>query len=87
MTVLTGCKTTTAEPGIDTSGILKAMIPEFPDLPEWPQLQWQLEDNGRYSLDEADVDKVLDYWENQIPYYLYKIKEYRAVMQIITDRL
>ena len=72
---------------MDTSGIIKAMMPEFPELPDWPELHWQLEDNGRYSLDEADVDKVLDYWENSIPYYLYRIEYFRNVTEIIMDHL
>ena len=87
LTVSTGCRTTTAEPAIDTTGIIKAMIPELPELPSWPELHWQLEDNGRYSLDEADVDKVLNYWENSIPYYLYEMERYQAVTQILIDHL
>ena len=63
------------------------MIPEFPALPDWPELHWQLEDNGRYSLDEADVDKVLNYWENSIPFYKYEMERYQAIIGIIIDHL
>ena len=87
LTVLTGCKTTAAEPGIDTAGIIKAMMPELPELPAWPELHWQLEDNGRYSLSETDVDRILDYWENAIPHYKYEMEIYKKAAEIIIDHL
>ena len=87
LTVLTGCKTTTAEPAIDTAGIIKAMMPEHPELPAWPKLEWKFEDNGRYSLNEADVDKVLDYWENRIPLYLHDVKVYLDTVDVILQHL
>lgn len=83
---LTGCKTPAADPEIDTSGIIKAMMPEHPDLPEWPQLSWSYQD-GRYSLDEADVDKILDYWENRIPQYRHDVQIYLDTVNVIIEHL
>lgn len=87
LTVLTGCKSTAAEPAIDTTGIIKAMMPEHPELPAWPKLTWELEENGRYSLNEADVDQILDYWENQIPLYLHDVRIYLDTVNIIIEHL
>lgn len=62
------------------------MLPEVPELPEWPDLDWQYQD-GHYSLSEADVDKVLDYWENKIPQYQYEIKLFKEKLAIVMDHL
>lgn len=72
---------------MDTAGIIKAMLPELPELPEWPKLSWTLEPSGRYSLSEADVDKVLDYWENQIPRYRYELEVYGRTITVIVEHL
>lgn len=62
------------------------MVPELPELPKWPKLHWEFRD-GFYCLDEADVDKVLDYWENRIPLYRSEIEIYKQKMKIILDHL
>lgn len=62
------------------------MLPEVPELPAWPDLDWQYQD-GRYSLTEADVDKVLDYWENKIPQYQYEIELFKEKLAIVMDHL
>lgn len=55
-------------------------------MPAWPQLQWEFRD-GYYCLTESDIDKVLDYWENQIPEYRYEMELYQKKLQIILDAL
>lgn len=48
------------------------MIPPLPSIPSFPELSWEFKD-GRYSIDEADADKLLDYGENKLPLYdVYK---------------
>ena len=84
LTVLTGCKST--ETAVSNSQVLKDMIPELPELPQWPELRWEYQD-GYYCLNEADVDKVLDYWENKIPLYQSEIELYKKKLSIVMDRL
>lgn len=84
LTALTGCKST--EPAVSNSQVLKDMIPELPELPQWPELRWEYRD-GYYCLDEADVDKVLNYWENRIPLYQSEIELFKRKLSIVMDRL
>lgn len=62
------------------------MLPPLPDLPGWPQLTWIYQD-GLYCLNEADADKVLDYWENKIPEYLREISVYENKLEIVLEHL
>lgn len=84
LTVFPSCRTQYAPPAVDASPALKELIPELPELPAWPDLNWQYED-GRYSLSEAEVDKILDYWENQIPMYQYQIKLFKDKLAVVLD--
>jgi len=60
------------------------LIPEIPELPAWPALSWEYQD-GRYSLSEADVDKLLDYRENKIPQYQYEMVLFRDKLAVVLD--
>lgn len=82
----TGCKSTRAEAQIDTSGIIKNMAPELPELPAWPSLSWIYQD-GLYCLTEEDVDKILDYRENKIPTYLYEMDIYKSKIEMVLEHL
>lgn len=62
------------------------MIPDLPNLPEWPQLTWTYQD-GMYCLSEDDADKVLDYWENKIPLYLWEMDSYKNKLMIVLEHL
>ena len=86
LTVLIGCRST-GEQIPSNSQIIKNMVPDLPVLPAWPKLSWILEENGRYSVDETDVDKILDYWENQIPAYLHEMEIYQETLNIILGHL
>ena len=66
--------------------ILIAEIPEHPVLPEWPCVSWEYDD-GRFSLSEEDVDKVLNYLENEIPLYTFEVEQYEAELNIVLDAL
>ena len=66
--------------------ILISEIPEHPVIPEWPCVTWKYED-GRYSLSEEDVDRVLNYLENEIPLYTFEVEQYEAELQIVLDAL
>ncbi len=66
--------------------ILISEIPEHPVLPSWPLVTWEYRD-GRYSLGEEDVDKVLNYLENEIPLYKYEVKQYQEQLDVVLDAL
>ena len=86
LTVCAGCKHTESTPLEDRHEILLGLMPDMPTLPEWPKLDWQYID-GWYCLSEADVDRVLDYWENQIPAYKYELEKYQKKMTVIITAL
>ena len=85
LSVLIGC-TTTELPNDDNSyyAILVDMIPPLPSIPSFPELIWKFKD-GRYSIDEADVDKLLDYGENKLPLYRYQMDVYKASLENIKE--
>lgn len=80
---LTACRTVTLSDQTFRS-ILIAQSPILPMLPEWPDVVWAYED-GRYSLNEADVDKVLNYLENDLTLYKFEIEAYKEKLQIVLD--
>ena len=63
------------------------MMPTLPEYPEFPELEWQYEENGRYSLSESDTDKFLSYMENDIPLYLWEIEQYKKKLEVVKDSL
>lgn len=85
LSVLIGC-TTTELPNDDNSyyAILVDMIPPLPSIPVFPELTWEFKD-GRYSIDEADADKLLDYGENKLPLYRYQMDVYKASLESIKE--
>ena len=62
------------------------MLPELPDLPEWPKLNWIYRD-GYYCLSESDVDQILDYCENSLPLYRFQIDLYKKELGVIISHL
>ena len=66
--------------------ILVSEIPDHPVLPSWPSVTWEYRD-GRYSLGEEDVDKVLNYLENEIPMYKFEVEQYQEQLNIVLDAL
>ena len=88
LSVLTGCQTKVQIPENNTyENILVGMIPTLPEYPEFPSLEWQYEDNGRYSLSESDVDKFLSYMENDIPLYLWEIEQYKKKLDVVKSTI
>ena len=85
LSVLIGC-TTTELPNDDKSyyAILVDMIPPLPSIPSFPELTWEFQD-GRYSIDKADADKLLDYGENKLPLYRYQMDVYQASLESIKE--
>ncbi len=61
-------------------------MPNLPELPEFPELQWSYAE-GLYSITEEDVDKLLDYGENQIPLFTWSLEVYQKQVQIIMDEI
>ncbi len=82
---LTGCQTKAQSDSTYTE-ILISEIPQHPALPSWPCVTWEYED-GRYSLSEEDVDKVLSYLENDIPLYRFEVERYEKQLQIVLEGL
>lgn len=80
---LTGCRTLVRTDKAALQ-VLVSQVPDLPDTPEWPSVTWSYSD-GRYYLLEGDVDKVLDYLENQIPQYKFEIGQYEEQLQIVLD--
>lgn len=87
LSVLIGC-TTTELPNDENSyyAILVDMIPPLPSIPSFSELTWEFKD-GRYSIDEADVDKLLDYGENKLTLYRYQMDVYQASLESIKEAL
>ena len=83
--VLTGCQTLTRADNTFQE-ILISEVPDLPAYPQWPDVTWSYED-GKYYLNEADVDKVLDYLENSIPLHRFELEQYQEQLQIIFDGL
>ena len=61
-------------------------IPTLPPIPSWPNVSWSYED-GKYSLNEEDVDKVLNYLENEMPLYEFEINRFEEEISIIINGL
>lgn len=83
--VLTACRTVQKSDAAYI-GILVSEIPDHPVLPSWPSITWEYQD-GRYSLGEEDVDKVLNYLENEIPMYKFEVEQYQEQLNIVLDAL
>ena len=63
------------------------MIPDLPELPPFPELQWELETNGRYSISEEDADRLLDYRDNELHLYRFEIERYQRELETIKEAL
>lgn len=63
------------------------MIPDLPELPPFPELQWMLEENGRYSIPDEDADRLLDYRDNSLPLYRFRIEQYQRELETIKEAL
>lgn len=84
LSVLIGCTTTELPDDKSYYAILVDMIPPLPSIPSFPELSWEFKD-GKYSIDEADVDKLLDYGENKFPLYRYQMNVYQASLESIKE--
>lgn len=67
--------------------ILIGMIPDLPEPPSFPELQWELETNGRYSIPEEDADRLLDYRDNSLPLYRFEIERYQRELDILKNAI
>lgn len=87
LAVSTGCGTTEIPDESPYEEILIGMIPDLPELPPFPELQWELEENGRYSISEEDADRLLNYRDNELPLYRFEIEKYQREMRIIAESI
>lgn len=84
---LTCCTTTEViEDKTTFKETLLSMIPDLPDVPTFPALNWTYQD-GLYCLDETNVDKLLDYGENTLPRFRWELAQYHRKLNIILDAI
>lgn len=85
--VSTGCTSIPTEAPPDPyRGLLVSMFPEVPTPPSLPALQWSFE-CGKYCIDEADADKLLDYGENELPLFAHHLEQYQRKVKTILDAI
>lgn len=85
----TGCRTARidlADPDRVYREQVAELVPELPELPEFPDLSWQF-DQGRYSISESDVDRLLDYRDNQLAEYRFQVEIYADQLRIIIGNM
>lgn len=87
LAVSTGCGTTEIPEESPYEEILIGMIPDLPELPPFPELQWELEENGRYSISAEDADRLLDYRDNILPLYRFEVERYQRELGIIAESI
>ena len=87
LAVSMGCGTTEISDESPYEEILIGMIPDLPEPPTFPELQWELEENGRYSISEEDADRLLDYRDNELPLYRFRIEQYQRELETIKEAL
>ena len=46
-----------------------------------------LEENGRYSISEEDADRLLNYRDNELPLYRFRIEQYQRELETIKEAL
>ena len=62
------------------------MLPQLPEFPVLPELCWEYRD-GRYSLSEEDVDKLLSYFENDIALYKWELEQYKKKLEVVVNTI
>ena len=62
------------------------MLPDLPEFPVLPELCWEYKD-GRYSLSEADTDKLLSYFENDVVLYQWELQQYRKKLGAVVEKI
>ena len=82
-----GCGTTEIPEESPYEEILIGMIPDLPELPSFPELQWMLEESGRYSISEEDADRLLDYRDNELPLYRFEVERYQRELDVLSNAI
>ena len=62
------------------------MLPQLPEFPVLPELCWEYKD-GRYSLSESDIDKLLSYFENDIALYKWELGQYEKKLEVVKSTI
>ena len=88
LTGSTGCRTTEPQPIQDTTftEVHLGMIPDLPEVPSFPTLHWSYSD-GLYSINEEDVDKLLDYGENRLPRFRWELEQYERSLSVVLSAM
>lgn len=83
LTVLTACRSSNVvSESTSYQDALINMIPSLPEVPDIPVLNWQYRD-GMYCLCESDVDLFLEYKENTLPYFRWKLQQYQRKLDAV----
>lgn len=69
--------------------MLVSMLPALPSFPEFPlDLDWQYDEaSGRYTLDEAGADQILDYRDNTLEQYRFRLEVYQKEVDSISSHI
>ncbi len=66
--------------------VLFGMLPDLPVVPSFPELHWQYED-GRYWIGESDVDRLLNYVENDMTRFKWELGVYSKSFEIVMSEV
>ena len=62
------------------------LLPELNTDLVLPEVMWIYYD-GMYCLTEEDADRILDFKENTLPQFLWKLEQYKKEINIVFDAL
>lgn len=62
------------------------MIPDLPEIPTFPKLNWSFE-TDKYYINEEDVDKLLNYGEYELPLYRFEMEIYNKQIEVILKEI
>ena len=86
----TACRTSKAVPEDENMKMVRKIIaselPEAPTLPSVPSLTWTFKD-GLYGLNEADVDLLLDYFENSLREFSLDYEAWQKEVSVVIGNL
>ncbi len=88
--LMTGCRATeviTEKPDeTEIRETIVSMLPEAPSVPGFPSLSWSHQD-GLYCLKEADADKLLDFKENALPFFVFDYEAWIEEVKVVLNKL
>lgn len=87
--VLSGCRTVHVtderETLKGTATLLMDSLPPVPMPPEAPELEWQYEENGRFSISASDADRFLEWRDNGLGEHALELEKYQRLIDSIRE--